>query len=226
VTKQQYNAFTLIELLVVIALIAALLALLTPALRRAQLSARIVAVNSDLRQIGIALHCYHTDNNKFPPTREDCNSGALKEHLYQLPKELTAGNYLPGKGRLDAMSTAIEDRFNPGHSYKYRSIGECIRDRDIIDRWTKARLWVPTGFPAMESPDDGQWYNTPRESPVQWTVFSVGPQFDEESPQFAENKYPVPRQMWFSPEQKKGLLVRLRLKNGNEIGSFEGNKGS
>lgn len=224
------KSFTLIELLVVIFVIALLMGILLPSLSRAREQTMLVVVNAELRQISLALESYFDDNQKFPPTQEDCISGKLTDHLYQLPKVLATGKYLPLTSRTEAMSTIMEDRFNRGHTYKYRSLGEVIKDRDIIDNWIKAKLWIPDKFPASSSisPNEGKWYpnescSHPLHSPVTWVVFSLGPKFSEkwlEEKLGFENRYPVPKELWYTPKQRRGFIVRMRLKDDIQIGSF------
>ncbi len=60
------RGFTLIELLVVIAIIAVLIALLLPAVQAAREAARRAQCVNNLKQIGLAMHNYHSTNDSFP----------------------------------------------------------------------------------------------------------------------------------------------------------------
>jgi len=209
------RAFTLIELVVVVAIVALLLGILLPVTGKARMQAKVLIVNAELRDIGLALQAYSFDHEgAYPPVRVDCMLGG---HFYQLPCELTESGYLPAPPAGSFMAAGVEDRFSRGYTYKYRTVGTLIYNRTTVVE-TGAYLWVPDGFPDNEQ-EDGRTYSSPAESPVSWVLYSEGPNFDLD--RMREMDYPVPRATWFDPQTQTGVIVRMRLQNGRQIGSFE-----
>jgi len=219
------HGFTLIELLVVIGIIALLLGILIPVLAAARTKARIVAVHAELYGISLALETYYIDNNEtFPPARADCSTASIP-HAYPLPSELIEGNYLDRGGRVARTELAnTEDRFNKGYTYKYITPGPL--KTFIGTSLGTQTMYMPSNYPHNQTKSELERYRDQKEAPATYAIFSVGPNHDPEKTSRAmfpvRDGFPLLKDFWYSPGKKSGILTRIRLRNGQYTGTFQG----
>lgn len=88
------RGFTLIELLVVISIVALLMALLLPAIKRARLAAANIACASNERQIAIALMGYTSDSADMMPTASESPYKGVYAGKRTTPQILHDGGYI------------------------------------------------------------------------------------------------------------------------------------
>lgn len=190
--------FTLLELLVVVAVTAVLLALLLPVLRTARIKSKVVRAHADLRSLRSAIEAYRLDYEAYPYARAYCAGGGMKVDDYnECPPELFSCGYL---------GAFPEDIFNKGRAYKYISPGFGYANGVL----TILPIWVPKKFPADDDHDVPNF--NPKDSPVKWAVWSVGPSGPKTFWKSEELHYPVPRRNWYSFKngpRSEGVIVYL-----------------
>jgi prepilin-type N-terminal cleavage/methylation domain-containing protein len=200
--------FTLVELLVVVAIIGLLAALLLPVLARAKEAAKVAKVKAELYGLGLALEMYAEDHGKVPPTRINCNTD-MATHWCQFPVELAEEGYV-AKGSQPGMAAAMEDLFNPGHTYKYAAPGPCFLNDSPGGHF---RVWVPDRFPRCTGAD-GRYWSDPGQAPVRWVIWSMGPR--PNSPQSQHSHAPLAAASWYRGSGDGGVLVRFATHDGTQ----------
>lgn len=115
------QAFTLVELLVVIAIIGILIALLLPAVQAAREAARRMQCQNNLKQIGLAIHNFHSTHNRLPAVSNDIMGKAYRGTgdaqperysmlYYVLPMMEQTALYDEVKGYLETSKSKTSDR--------------------------------------------------------------------------------------------------------------------
>ena len=172
------RGFTLIELLVVIAVIALLMALLLPALRRVRRQAKAVACQSNLKQWGFVWSMYTDQNNgKFPFGHTQNLTASVNfaidwrvelEDFYSNDKKIlfcpmTTKTYEEGAPVKYAIT--IDTIWGRKSSY---TANEWIFDDFSIGKMVRPTRWgtpnVPNAYKAPVMGDSFRWYG-PRPDP-------------------------------------------------------------
>jgi prepilin-type N-terminal cleavage/methylation domain-containing protein len=128
---RNWGAFTLVELLVVIGIIAVLIAIILPALNRAQQQSKTVQCMSNMRQVGLALLMYADQNDGylFPS-----NMGWSNTNVLPPPGASPPGLTPTGPG--NALVLAYPDQWN---AYTYN-----VWTVPVFGVWNPPLMFCPT----------------------------------------------------------------------------------
>lgn len=203
--------FTLVELLVTTAILVVLASLAIGVAGRIRAQARMVHAHSDLRQLAVAVQLYRNDHHgTCPPTRFSCAGGGD----FLPPVELLEYGLPRGRDRWGGDTVALADPFREGATYCYRAVGPAIVNGTTMIE-DGSRLWVPDGFPRCGA-GGGRYFNDPRESPVLFAVWSLGP--DPAAPKFdVPGRLPLPAKYWMHRAGEPGVVMHAQESAGELV---------
>ena len=174
------KAFTLVELLVVIAIIGILIALLLPAVQAAREAARRMQCTNHLKQIGLAIHNYHSATNHIVPACTSWQSGSRSWSFRILPfleqeaiYNLVLQDPYPWNNLVDGgpsgVSVPLQDAFKSRiDTFICPSRGECKAEYTdgVNDNWSRYfGCYVVNLGPSDYQQSDWTSYNTPESAP-------------------------------------------------------------
>ncbi len=157
--SRKRSAFTLVELLVVIAIIGVLIGLLLPAVQAAREAARRMSCSNNFKQIGLAIHNYHSAYKQLPRhqggTWVDNNAPTNMNNRYSLSYLVGLTPFMEQQALWEQISQPNQDRVDGGlQNPPYPPMGPA----PWIGQYIPWRTEVPTmrcpsdpgtGLPAM-----------------------------------------------------------------------------
>lgn len=208
--------FTLIELLIVISIILVLISVALPNYLSARTRSQVAATKAHLASCATALEAYQTDFSDYPPCHFICpgREEMVAQDYYALPDRLTSPIAYLTSRPVDPFNLKNTPGSEGGLTIKYRHPGPSFNNdgEPSIEG-----IYVPRSFPVDDqgemifycdlSPD-----YPARNSPVQWGLWSVGPEVDRSRNYQTQIYEPVPSRLWYSPTngvRSSGIIVRL-----------------
>ena len=190
------RAFTLIELLVVIAIIAVLIALLLPAVQSAREAARRIQCVNNLKQIGLAIHNYHSSQNVIVSGRilsigsgsGQCAQGALLSGGQDTPWFVLLLPYYEGGTTANAFNFSVGSSgptigpaglplglfVNSTVTSSKLGMMQCPSDRDIAFTWP-APYSAILSWPTTKGNYAVNWGNTQYDQGLDQAAYGYTP---------------------------------------------------
>ena len=158
VMQAKKAGFTLIELLVVIAIIALLMGILMPAMSRVRESAKRAVCSSQVKQIGVAMAAYASDNESSMPVYNSNNTNTnpyLLIHSYALYRSESL--YVDADGKPLPMKLAV---LYEGKYIADPKVFYCPSNMNLLYKFESYNDPPPWGtLPQNFNASDGQGHN-------------------------------------------------------------------
>jgi prepilin-type N-terminal cleavage/methylation domain-containing protein len=176
--KAEKPGFTLIELLVVIAVIALLMAILMPVLSRVRETAKRVVCSSQVKQVGVAISAYATDNgNRLPKY----NSNITNTNPYLLIHSYAL--YRSESGFVDALGKPLPMKLAVLYEGKYIAnpkVFYCPSNMNPLykfESYNNPRPWgtLPQIYNATDGEGHNQWVR------MGYTYLPIDPRIPKDS---------------------------------------------
>lgn len=156
--RKQEAGFTLIELLVVIAIIALLMGILMPALSRVREVAKRAVCSSQVKQVGVAITAYASDNENHMPVYNSNNTN-VKPYLLVQSYVLyrSESPYVDANGKLLPMKLAV---LYEGGYVANPKVFYCPSNKHLLYRFESYNDPKPWGtLPQTYNAKDGSGHN-------------------------------------------------------------------
>ncbi|MCB9768623.1 MAG: prepilin-type N-terminal cleavage/methylation domain-containing protein [Candidatus Omnitrophica bacterium] len=120
------KGFTLIELLIVIAIILILIAIALPNFLEAQIRARVVKCQGELRSMGIAMDSYFLDFKTYPAEHEDDYRGRNEAGLFWLTSPISYISEIPEDPFANSGTTGQRRSYESGGIEEGVNMLQCV----------------------------------------------------------------------------------------------------
>ena len=169
--RQDRHGFTLIELLVVVAIIAILAAIAVPNFLEAQVRAKVVRTQADLRSVAMALEAYFVEANHYPP-----NDGLYNVIPIQLSTPVA---YFSNTNLVDPFTDKKVDPVY-GDLARYYTYAQIVSHQEMLRIYRKDRAHMPP----VEGVDSPYYNPGALRKYGAWRLVGYGPDRNYDDPAF------------------------------------------